>query len=259
MKLHILPARQGVVWVRRGIRTFFRQPLALSGLFFIFMAFMSILSLVPVLGNALALGVLPAATLGLMVATQLVTQGEFPKPLVLLSGFRAGRTKLRAMVVLGALYAAAILLTMAASALVDGGKFAKLYLLGSSMDADILQDASFKSAAMLAMALYVPVSLLFWHAPALVHWHGVSPVKSLFFSAVACGCNMGAYVVYSLVWFGLFVGVSTSAALLALLIGSEESVGSVLFPCGLVMAAMFFTSIYFTFADSFDTATDVLA
>ncbi len=259
MKLHILPARQGVVWVRKGIRTFFRQPLALSGLFFIFMALMSVLSLVPVLGNALALGLLPAATLGLMVATQLVTQGKFPKPLVLLSGFRAGRTKLRAMVVLGALYAAAILLTMAASALVDGGKFAKLYLLGSSMDADILQDASFKSAAMLAMALYLPVSLLFWHAPALVHWHGVSPIKSLFFSAVACSRNMGAYIVYSLVWFGLFLGVSTVAALLAMLIGGEESVGSVLFPCGLVMAAMFFTSIYFTYADSFDAGTDVLA
>ena len=259
MKLHVLPARQGVLWVKQGIKTFFRQPLALSGLFFIFMALMSILSLVPVLGNALALALLPAATLGLMAATQVVTQGEFPKPLVLLSGFRAGRKELRSMVVLGGLYAVAILLVLASSALVDGGKFAKLYLLGGSMDADMFQDDSFKSAAMLAMALYLPVSLLFWHAPALVHWHGVSPVKSLFFSAIACGRNMGAYLVYSLVWFALFLGVSTLAALITMLIGGEESVASVLFPCGLVMAAMFFASIYFTFADSFDTGTDVLA
>lgn len=259
MKLHIHPARQGLIWVKQGVRTFFRQPLALSGLFFIFMALMSLLSLVPVLGNALALALLPAATLGLMAATQVVTQGEFPKPMVLLSGFRAGRKELRSMLVLGVLYAVALLLVLASSALVDGGKFAKLYLLGGSMDVDVVQDAGFKSAALLAMALYLPVSLLFWHAPALVHWHGVSPVKSLFFSAVACTRNMGAYLVYSLVWFVLFLGVSTGAALLAMLIGAEESVAAVLFPCGLVMAAMFFTSIYFTFADSFDAGTDVLA
>ncbi len=259
MKLHILPARQGLLWVKQGARTFFRQPLALSGLFFIFMALMSVLSLVPVLGNALALALLPAATLGLMAATQIVNKGGFPKPLVLLSGLRSGREELRSMMTLGGLYAAAILLVLACSALIDGGKFARLYLLGGSMDADVVQDAAFKSAALLAMALYLPVSLLFWHAPALVHWHGVSPVKSLFFSAVACGRNMGAYLVYSLVWFCLFLGVSTAAALMAMLVGGEDSVAAVLFPCGLVMAAMFFTSIYFTFADSFDAGTDVLA
>jgi len=107
MKLHIHPARQGLIWVKQGVRTFFRQPLALSGLFFIFMALMSLLSLVPVLGNALALALLPAATLGLMAATQVVTQGEFPKPMVLLSGFRAGRKELRSMLVLGVHHAVA--------------------------------------------------------------------------------------------------------------------------------------------------------
>jgi hypothetical protein len=28
------------------------------------------------------------------------------------------------------------------------------------------------------MVLYLPLSLLFWHAPGLVHWHGVPPVKA---------------------------------------------------------------------------------
>ena len=28
MKLHIVPARQGILWVKLGMRTFFRQPLA---------------------------------------------------------------------------------------------------------------------------------------------------------------------------------------------------------------------------------------
>ena len=59
MKLQIVPAGQGVQWVKQGMRTFWRQPLALSGLFFMFMAAMSLLSMVPLLGNILALVILP--------------------------------------------------------------------------------------------------------------------------------------------------------------------------------------------------------
>jgi hypothetical protein len=259
MKLNILPARQGVMWVKQGVKTFLRQPLALSGLFFIFMLLMSVLSMVPVLGNALALALLPGATLGLMAATQEAVKGKFPMPTVLLSGFRAGRKELRAMVTLGALYAIGFLLVLGFSALMDGGKFAKLYLVGGSVSADVMQDGSFESAALLAMVLYLPLSLLFWHAPALVHWHGMSPVKSLFFSAVACWRNFGAFLVYSLTWMAFFIVVGTAIAVIASFSGSEDLVAAMLFPCALIMAAMFFTSIYFTFADTFDTGTDVLA
>ena len=102
MKLRMVPARQGAVWVKMGMRTFFKQPLALSGLFFLFMAAMSVLSMVPVLGSIVALTLLPAATLGLMAATQETTKGKFPMPTVLVSAFRAGQQQLRGMLVLGA-------------------------------------------------------------------------------------------------------------------------------------------------------------
>ena len=42
MKLKPVPAKTGLLWVRQGITTFVRQPLALSGLFFIFMLLMSV-------------------------------------------------------------------------------------------------------------------------------------------------------------------------------------------------------------------------
>ena len=103
MKLHIVPARQGILWVKLGMRTFLRQPLALTGLFFIFMALMSVISMVPIIGNVLALALLPGATLGLMVATQEALKGQFPMPSVLFAGFRAGRAQLRAMLILGGL------------------------------------------------------------------------------------------------------------------------------------------------------------
>ena len=42
MKLNVVPAAAGAQWVRAGIRTFFRRPVALTGLFFMFMAALSL-------------------------------------------------------------------------------------------------------------------------------------------------------------------------------------------------------------------------
>ena len=259
MKLNAIPARHGVLWVKMGITTFLRQPLALSGLFFIFMAVMSVLSLVPVLGSVLALTLLPGATLGLMAATQEALKGKFPMPGVLFSGFRAGRKQLRAILVLGVLYASGFVLLLGISALVDGGKFAQLYLIGGAIGAETVADSNFELAALVAMAMYLPLSLMFWHAPALVHWHGITPVKSMFFSIVACSRNFGAFAVYGLVWVAVFVLVGTTIALLASLSGSEDLVAAILLPCAMVMAAMFFTSIYFSFTDTFGATVEHLA
>ena len=105
MRLNIVPARTGALWVKLGIQTFFKQPLALAGLFFMFMATMTVASLVPVIGFVLAMTLLPAATLGLMAATREATQGRFPMPAILVAAFRAGKQEARAMLTLGALYA----------------------------------------------------------------------------------------------------------------------------------------------------------
>jgi hypothetical protein len=187
-----------------------------------------------------------------MAATREASSGKFPMPLILISAFRAGRQQLRSMLVLGALYALGFVLVLGCSTLVDGGKFAKLYLLGAPMTAEVLQQGDFQMAMLLALVLYLPLSLLFWHAPALVHWHGVAPVKSLFFSFVACLRNFWAFTVYGLVWMGMFLVFGIIMATLAAVLGSADVVAVTLYPAAMLMAAMFFTSIYFTFLDSFE-------
>ena len=66
MKLNVVPARTGLAWVRLGVRTFLRQPLALSGLFFMYTALVVVVSQLPVLGPLVGGLLVPAATLGLM-------------------------------------------------------------------------------------------------------------------------------------------------------------------------------------------------
>jgi hypothetical protein len=254
MKLNLVVARTGILWVKLGIQTFFKQPIALTGLFFMYMAVISIASLIPLLGSALALGLLPAATLGLMAASREATKGNFPMPSVLVSAFRAGQQRLRAMLLLGLLYALGFLCIMGISAIFDGGQFARLYLVGGKITREMVNSGDFQSAMWVSVLLYLPLSLLFWHAPALVHWHGEPPMKSLFFSLIACWRNKWALTLYGVTWLALFMVIGFVISLTAGLMSSPEAGALIMMPTALVLAAMFFTSIYFTFRDSFVAA-----
>ncbi len=251
MKLHVVPARTGAQWVRQGIRIFWKQPIALSGLFFMFMALMSVSSLVPVVGSFVALMLLPAASLGLMAATREVDLGKFPMPIILLCGFRSGTEGKRSMLLLGLLYALGFVGVMGVSMLLDGGDFAKLYLVGGSLDADTLMKPEFQNAMWLSLLLYMPLSAVFWHAPALVHWHGVPAIKSLFFSSVACLRNWRAFLVFGLLWSFIFLLTALVITLIGGLTGDSEFASLALLPAMLMLAAMFFCSTYYSFRDSF--------
>ncbi len=260
ISLNVVPARTGIAWVKLGIKTFFEQPLAMGGLFFMFMALISLVSQLPYVGTALALVVLPAATIGLMAATQEASNGTFPMPMMLFTAFRAGTKKTQAILMLGALYAVGFLIVLGVSALFDGGQFANFYLggggtgeVGAKLTKEIMGSSEFQMATWAAMALYLPLSLMFWHAPALVHWHDVSPIKALFFSFIACVKNFAAMVVFFFMWLAVFSLGGLVLTLVAASTGSESAVSFIMLPAALLMATMFFTSIYFTFKDSFIT------
>ncbi len=241
MKLNVVPPRTGLQWVRTGIRTFLRQPLALVGLFFMYMAVVLLIAQVPVLGPVVGGMLVPAATLGLMAASAEAEHGRFPMPTVLVSAFRAGRQRARAMLVLGALYTAGSLLATGIAELIAGGGATPSAAPPGQVDATVL----------LVLLLHTPIFLLFWHAPALVHWHGITPAKSLFFSAVACWRNLGAMVVYGLAWLGVFLAAGALISLVGAVSGSAGVLKAVMMPAALLLAAMFSTSIWFTFRDSF--------
>jgi hypothetical protein len=249
VKLNIVPARTGFMWVKLGVKTFLKQPLALTGLFFMYMAGVLVLSQLPYVGPILGAMLVPAATLGFMAATADAAGGRFPMPSVLISGFRAGRQRARAMLVLGVLYTVGSLLaTLLAGVLVGGGAPA------APVDGE---NPTIDMRSLVALVLHLPLAVLFWHSPALVHWHGVAPVKSLFFSAVACFRNLGAMLVYSATWLAVFLVIGVGFRALGLMLGGEAVARSVMMPTVLLLVAMFSTSLYFTFRDSFHADDDV--
>jgi MFS family permease len=239
VKLNIVPARTGILWVKLGVKTFLKQPLALTGLFFMYMAAVLVISQIPFLGIVLGAMLVPAATLGLMAATAEAESGRFPMPTVLISAFRAGRQRARAMLVLGAMYMAGSLVATLLGTLIAG------------QPATEAQAPQVDARTLIILLLHSPLVVLFWHAPALVHWHGVSPVKSLFFSAVACLRNAGAMLMYGFAWVALFLAVGFVFSTIGLMVGGATAAKSIMMPTVLLLVAMFTTSLYFTFRDSF--------
>lgn len=248
MKLTVVPPRTGLAWVRAGVRTFLRQPLALSGLFFMYTALVLVVSQLPLVGPLIGGLLVPAATLGLMAASAEAESGRFPMPGVLFSAFRAGKQQMRAMLVLGVMYAAGSLLATGLASLLAGAPTAPPVAPTPPADGAVNPP---DGATLLALLLHMPLFMLFWHAPALVHWHGISPVKSLFFSAVAVLRNFGAHLVYGLGWIGIFLAVGSAFGLLGGLLGGPAFAQALMLPAALLLAAMFSSSIYFTFRGSF--------
>jgi hypothetical protein len=78
-------------------------------------------------------------------------------------------------------------------------------------------------------------------------------MKSLFFSIVACVRNVGAFTVYGLAWLGVFIAAALVVMLVAGLVGSADFAAAAMVPLMLLLASMFFTSMYFTVRDCFVT------
>lgn len=245
MKLNIVPARTGIQWVKLGVRTFFRQPLGLTGLVFMYGAVYALLAAIPLVGVVVLAVLTPAATLGMFVATERVAAGTFPMPSVFLAGFRSGPQCTRAMLVLGGIHMGVLVLLLGALALFFPGSPIEVTEASGTTPAKL----EVSPVLFIASALQMPLLVLFAFAPALVYWHGVSPVKSLFFSAIAFWRNLRAFFIYAAAWFLL---LSLLMILLLLVSGGNRMVMvQFLAPFSLVFLGLLFTSLYFSFRDSF--------
>jgi hypothetical protein len=255
IRLNTVPAKTGWTWVQKGLRTFFRQPLAMAGLFFLFISCVSLLSMIPVAGALLALAITPAFTLGLMKASRQAEAGTFPMPHQLFAALRSEQTR-KPMLQLGLLYGLSFLLMLGLSTLMDGGTLFQLYFGQGRPETEEMDLFAVQAAMQLLMALSLPLAFVFWHAPALVYWHGIGPVKSMFFSVMACWRNKAAFFIYCMGWMGVMIAASVLMGLLMSVLGGPDKAGVLVMPVMMVMAAMFFTSLDFTFRDSFVTDDD---
>lgn len=257
MRLQIVPAATGLAWVRQGWRAFARQPLAFSGLFAAFLFVVFALTLLPLVGSLLLLALLPLGSLGFMIGTREALQGRLPLPRVFLEPLRQGPRKLRAMIVLGVVYAIGSVLIINVAEWADGGALDQLMQVladGKSTPAEVAErvgDPRLLFGLALRFGLAGALSIPFWHAPALVHWGTQGAAQSLFSSTVAIWRNKGAFLVFALAWTAVVLAAGAAANLIGALLGQPQLIAVLAMPASLLLSTVFYASLYFTFADCF--------
>jgi hypothetical protein len=248
VKLRLVPARQGALWVRQGLGVFFRRPLA----------FCLLSALYLLLGPLLLFAPAPIASLGFMLATSLALQGRFPLPGVFYEPLRSGGARMRAQLLLCVSYAASFGLILWAADAIGGEAIDALFQAvregkTSPQQLEPLMTApGLQSGRALLMVGMTALAIPFWHAPALVHWGGMSAPKALFFSTVAWWRNKGALAIYALTWAGVGVLFLLIVMLVFALLGQPQLIMMAMMPTLLMFYAAFYASLYFTFADCFE-------
>jgi hypothetical protein len=154
------------------------------------------------------------------------------------------------------LYAVGTVLVMVVADAVDDGGLDRLQRMlaegGRAKEVEaLLAQPGFQAAMALRAALITLVSVLFWHAPALVHWGGQSPAQALFSSTLAVWRCKGAFLVYALAWSALIVVFGTVTSLLLVLLGQLQLLRLVALTGGLILSTVFYVSLLFTYLESF--------
>lgn len=253
MKLRIVPASQGVAWARQGLQTCLRQPLGFTGLVGMVMAGALLLAGVPLIGPLLVVTLMPLSWMGFMLATRRVVVGERLNPGVLVEAVRAPDSPRVAFAQLGAAYLVATVLVMVLAQLLGPGAQALADAMESADDASqVLSNPEVMSDMAWRMGLTMPVSLLFWHTPALVLWARLPVGKALFFSAVASWRNLGAFLIYGLVWLGAMAALAVLSQVVHAALPVPALSNILTFVGVLWLVGSFYASLYYSVVDCFE-------
>lgn len=258
MQLHLqqVPARNGRLWIRHGFRVFQRQPLALAGLFGLFLFAGFIAMLIPAVGLMLTMASLPLLSLGFMLATHLVLQKKTPTAAVFVAPLQLTPERRRSQLLLCLGYAGAMLVIGLLADWIDGGSTRDLQkLIADNADNEAIANAATDPRLFWGLAarlgLVGLLSVPYWHAPALVHWGGQGVGQALFSSTLALWRNKAAFALNMLLWGALLLAVASSVSLVFGLLGLTQFAPVVLMATGLVLSTVFYASLYFSFVDCF--------
>lgn len=205
MEIRIVDAGHALNWFQDGFALFRREPLVWIVQVVVFIAVLTVLSMVPLAGPFVASLLSSVFAAGFLWTCEQGRNGRAMKIEHLFEGFRRGTTPL---LVVGAIYAVGTMIAGALSAMLVLGAGAGLGVL-----ADGVGDggAMTMGAAMLmpmlillvALLLSLPLAMAIWFAPALVLFDGLAPMDAMKQSFIACCKNWLVLLVYGVVFLVL--------------------------------------------------------
>jgi hypothetical protein len=193
-------ARDGIVWLKRACAMFLAAPMKWLLLLLTYYVLMGLLEIVPLqpLGELLAPLLKPVFAVGFLAAAWSQERGIPPRFADLFRGFRSN---LLALVPLGAVLLAGMLLAVFATRLIDGGMLLAIMSGAEKPTDEMLASGTVQLAMLFGVACAVPTLLALWFAPALVVFHDASALRAMVTSFRAAIANWRPIAVYCLAVF----------------------------------------------------------
>lgn len=253
-----LSASVGWLWVKEGFALYRKQPAEITTLFLSYMFLMLATGIIPVAGQILPLILVPTFSMSFMQACVQIEEGKRVYPNLLLTGFRS--PAFPALLKLGVLYLIAVVLSLAASSLFDGGVFWKLMTGQLELDAKAVRETNLLISMLVSAAVYTPAAMAFWYAAPLVMWQKMGVGKSIFYSFFAVQRAGRTFLVYGLAWalIGIIVPGIISA-LVAILFGKASIAIIFLLPLSIILTVIMYCSFYPTYTYIFGKPQDASA
>lgn len=269
MQANSLPAARGWYWFTGGLRLWQRSPgfIGLSAMLAFLLS--GVVGSVPWIGSLLICLVGPFFDVFLLRVCHVVSLGGRLEPRELVASFardlRANaRSRVFGLLVLGAVTFVGLMVARGITTLIGGEAIAQVQAASEAATA-IVSSASAPSASSDPIAAVTPVvlapkvmlafvfnllcisvlSVIMWVAPALTAFADVPPIKSLFFSIIACWRNKGAFMV-----FGLSLACMSLPLSLLMMAGGVGQTVVIMVLFGVLMPACF-ASNYLSVTDIF--------
>lgn len=248
-----LPFLYGWYWIQEGMRLFKLQPAALFFWSLITSILINLSTIFPILGQMVLIVLVPCMTFIVQNACRRIDAGEVMRLGMWLEPIKPSDIRAR-LIKLGLIY---LLACLVAGFVATAPFMQELSALMANADAATPQEimAAFRKPMLAFFILYLGLSGLFWHAPALVGWHAVPIKQALFFSMVACWRNKAAFVLYGLCWAAAFYGIQTVGQLLLGAGMSASAITLLLTPVNLAIAAILYASFYPAYRSVFGDST----
>lgn len=237
-------ASHGWQWIVQGFALFRKNPLIWMVLFTAYFLLALSAAAIPLLGPLAVTLFAPVFTASFMLACAAVENGEDLDISQLFSGFRHNTTQLIAV---GGIYLVGSIVIGGLSMGLGGGAMLGM-LFNPAMHGDAATDAVMAGASgsmmavFVALALFAPLLMAYWFAPALVIFRDLSAVDAMKLSLLACWRNWAAFLVYGL-------------ASLTLMIVAMVPIGLGL----LILVPVMTASIYTSYRDIFPPAPEEAA
>jgi len=220
-----LAAGDGIGWWGESWRIFCAAPTTWLGILVLFVVLSIALVLVPIVGSLIHTVLTPVFAGGVMLGCHALARGEPLRVGHLFEGFQGSR--FAPLCVLGLIWLALIFVVaviMVATTFVTLGASGLAAIMDfgtANLDYSALASAGISLAVvgLIALTLALLVAMAYWFAPALVVLNGETPVNALRKSFAASMRNIGAFLLYGIIYIGLAIVASIPMGLGWLVLG----------------------------------------